>query len=565
MKNCLIDSQERRTEKLTLAESNPMKFTANIIDLHARRIFYGELIVEDGQIKSIEEKDGESSEYILPGFVDAHVHIESSMLVPSEFARLALPHGTVGTVSDPHEIANVMGVEGVEFMLDNGSKVPLKFCFGAPSCVPATSFETAGAVIDSAAVEELLSDPRIFYLSEMMNYPGVLFEEGEVMKKLAAAKKINKPIDGHAPGVRGEDAKKYFAAGITTDHECFTYEEGLEKAKLGVKILIREGSAAKNFSALIPLLKEFPNQIMFCSDDKHPDDLIVGHINQLVARSLVEGYDFFDVLRSACILPVEHYNLPIGTLKVGDPADFILTDDLKNFKIKQTYIDGKLVAEKRNSLFPQVECEPINRFNISAKKASDFIFQMPEGKSKIRVIQAHDGQLVTSHILAEPKIINGQVGADEEKDILKFTVVNRYEEAEPAVAFIQNFGLKNGAIASCVGHDSHNILAVGTNDEMLCRAVNLIVENKGGVSAVSEKEERVLPLPVAGIMTTEDGHAVGKKYAAIDAFVKKELGSSLHAPFMTLSFMALLVIPELKLSDLGLFDGKKFEFVDTAV
>lgn len=537
-----------------------MKFTANIIDLHQRRIFHGEIIVENGTIKSIEEKPGESAGYILPGFVDAHVHIESSMLVPSEFARLAVVHGTVGTVSDPHEIANVMGVEGVVFMLENGTKVPLKFCFGAPSCVPATSFETAGATIDSAAVEKLLADPRIFYLSEMMNYPGVLFEDEEVMKKLAAAKKTNKPIDGHAPGVRGEDARKYFSEGITTDHECFTYEEGLEKAKLGVKILIREGSAAKNFAALIPLLREFPNQIMFCSDDKHPDDLIVGHINQLVSRALSEGYDFFDVLRAACLHPVEHYGLPIGTLKVGDSADFILTDDLENFTVRQTWIDGKLVAENGRSLILAVECEAINRFNISPKKPSDFIFPMPEGKTKIRVIQAHDGQLVTSHILAEPKIKNGNVVPDEERDILKFTVVNRYAEAAPAVAFMQNFGLKNGAIASCVGHDSHNILAIGTDDEMLCRAINLIIESKGGISAVGKKEERVLPLPVAGIMTTEDGHTVGKKYADIDAFVKAELGSPLHAPFMTLSFMALLVIPELKLSDLGLFDGKRFEF-----
>lgn len=540
-----------------------MKLTGNIIDLHNRRIFHGEINFENGTIISIQEMPGLSRDYIMPGFVDAHVHVESSMLVPSEFARLAVVHGTVGTVSDPHEIANVMGVEGVRFMMENGKQVPFKFNFGAPSCVPATSFETAGAVIDSTAVEELLRDPDIRYLSEMMNYPGVLFSDKEVMKKLAAAKRIGKPIDGHAPGLRGEDAKKYFAAGITTDHECFTYEEGREKAQLGVKILIREGSAAKNFRALIPLLEEFPKQIMFCSDDKHPDDLIVGHINQLVARSLHRGCELMCTLRAACLYPVQHYNLPIGTLRVGDPADFIVTDDLGKFTIKQTWIDGQLVAENGKSLIDSVECKPINHFQTSLKDPSDFAIPAPtNGESNIRVMRALEGQLVTESFFEKTKIENGHAVSDPERDILKFTVVNRYQEADPATAFIKNFNLKNGAIASCVGHDSHNILAIGTNDELLCRAVNLIIENKGGISAVGNGEEQVLPLPVAGIMTTEDGYSVAKKYAAIDAFVKGKLGCTLNAPFMTLSFMALLVIPELKLSDLGLFDGKKFEFVE---
>ncbi|HFA50899.1 MAG TPA: adenine deaminase [Bacteroidetes bacterium] len=546
-----------------------MKFTANIIDLHRRRIFHGEISIENGIVQSIQETPGTSNDYIMPGFVDAHVHIESSMLVPSEFARMATVHGTVGTVSDPHEIANVMGVEGVRFMMENGGRVPFKFHFGAPSCVPATGFETAGAVMDSQVVEELLKDPKIYYLTEMMNYPGVLFNDGEVMKKIAAAHRIGKPIDGHAPGVTGDDAKKYFAAGITTDHECFTYEEGLEKARLGVKILIREGSAAKNFDALIPLLKEFPAQVMFCSDDKHPDDLALGHINQLAARALRSGCELFDVLCAACLHPVEHYGLPVGTLKVGDPADFIITDDLQQFTVKQTWINGQLVAENGRSLISSIPCEPINQFNISTKKASAFAIpvnrQPPtvnHPPSTVKVIRALDGQLVTESFTASPKIENGFAVSDMERDFLKFTVVNRYQEAPPALAFMQNFNLKNGAIASCVGHDSHNILAIGTDDSLLCRAVNLIIENKGGISAVGPNEEQVLPLPVAGIMTTEDGYGVAKKYAAIDAFVKEKLGSTLAAPFMTLSFMALLVIPELKLSDKGLFDGKAFKFVE---
>ena len=537
------------------------ELTGNIIDLHKRRIYYGRVQFAEGKIISITEEEGRSERYILPGFVDAHVHVESSMLIPSEFARLAVVHGTVATVSDPHEIANVVGVPGVEFMIENGRQVPFKFNFGAPSCVPATAFETAGAVLDVEAVTALLKKPEIRYLSEMMNYPGVIFQDAQVLAKLAAAKALNKPIDGHAPGLRGEDARKYFAEGISTDHECFTYEEGREKAQLGVKILIREGSAARNFEALIPLLEEFPEQIMFCSDDKHPDDLILGHINQLVARALAKGCDLISTLRAACVHPVEHYKLPVGLLREGDPADFIVTSDLEDFRIDQTWINGELVAENGRSLIQQVACQPINNFQTEKKSPEDF--RLTASGSNMRVIKALDGELITEEFMAPVIAPDGFAEGDEEKDILKFTVVNRYQDVPPAIAFINGFNIRGGTIASCVGHDSHNILAVGSNDELLCRAVNLIVENKGGISAVAaDGTEMVLPLPVAGIMTTADGYEVAKLYSEIDKFVKTKLGSTLRAPFMTLSFMALLVIPQLKLSDKGLFDGKTFRFVD---
>ena len=531
------------------------------MDLHRRRIYHGAVQFSEGKIISIREVAGRSNRYLLPGFVDAHVHIESSMLVPSEFARLAVVHGTVATVSDPHEIANVLGVAGVDFMVENGREVPFKFNFGAPSCVPATAFETAGAILDPAAVTALLERPDIRYLSEMMNYPGVIFQDEQVLAKLAAAKALGKPIDGHAPGLRGEEAKKYFAAGIETDHECFTYEEGLEKARLGVKILIREGSAARNFDALIRLLDEFPELVMFCSDYKHPDDLIVGHINQLVARALKKGCDLMNTLRAACVHPVEHYKLPVGLLREGDPADFIVTSDLENFTVDQTWIGGVLVAEAGRSLITPVASQPVNNFQTGPKTPADF--RIAAGGSHLRVIRALDGELVTEELIVPVKSQNGFAVADEAGDILKFAVVNRYREASPAVAFINGFNLRGGAIASCVGHDSHNILALGTNDELLCRAVNLIVENKGGICAVAAGgPERVLPLPVAGIMTTADGYEVARQYAAIDRFVKEHLQSTLRAPFMTLSFMALLVIPQLKLSDKGLFDGKAFRFVE---
>ncbi|MFK8007521.1 MAG: adenine deaminase [Saprospiraceae bacterium] len=536
-----------------------MNISANIVDIPNHQIYFGEVTFENGKITSIEKKEGESNLFLLPGFVDAHVHIESSMLVPSEFARIAVTHGTVATVSDPHEIANVMGIEGVYFMIKNGKQVPLKFNFGAPSCVPATSFETAGAVIGVDGIEEMMQNPDIKYLAEMMNYPGVLFEDPEVMAKIETAKKYGKPIDGHAPGLMGEEAKKYISAGISTDHECFTYEEALGKLDLGMKILIREGSAAKNFEALIDLLPKHADRMMFCSDDKHPDDLIEGHINQLAARAVAKGCNIFDVLQAACINPVEHYNLDVGQMKVGDDADFILVHDLKNFKVKATYINGVLVSENGKSFFESVETEIINNFFTDKKSPIDF--QLEAKSDQIQVIKAIDGEIVTESFLASPKIENGFAISDLENDNLKMTVVNRYENKTPSIAFINNFNLKEGAIASCVGHDSHNIIAVGTDDESLCRAVNLIIENQGGISAVSAKEEKVLPLPIAGIMTNADGYETAKAYSEIDFFVKNKLGCTLTAPFMTLSFMALLVIPRLKLSDKGLFDGKEFKFI----
>ncbi|MFH4965768.1 adenine deaminase [Gaetbulibacter sp. M235] len=539
-----------------------MTLQGQIVDIPNKRIFKGEITFENGKIKSITEKQHEVNHYILPGFVDAHIHIESSMLVPSEFARLAVKHGTVATVSDPHEIANVLGVEGVDFMIENGKKVPFKFNFGAPSCVPATSFESAGAIIDSHAVNQLLQNKDIKYLTEMMNYPGVLFDDEEVMEKIAWAKHYNKPVDGHAPGLRGDDLTKYINAGISTDHECFTYEEGLEKLQKGMKVIIREGSAAKNFEALIDLLPEYFENMMFCSDDKHPDDLLLNHINKLCARAVAKNIDVFKVLQVACINPVKHYNLDVGLLKVGDFADCIVVEDLIDFKTLQTYINGELVFNHGRSLIKPVKFNLLNNFNTDKKEVFDFRFQ--SSTNQIRVIEALEGQLVTNEIVANSLIVDGNLVSNIDKDILKMTVVNRYQNQKPAIAFIKNFGLKEGAIASSVGHDSHNIIAVGVSDEAICKAVNLIIESKGGICAVSNSEEKIIPLPVAGIISDQDGESVGKMYAELDALAK-QMGSNLHAPYMTLSFMALLVIPSLKLSDKGLFNGSIFQFTSLEV
>ena len=539
-----------------------MIIKGNIVNIENRKIFSGEVVVQNGRISSIRHIDGKFDTYILPGFVDAHIHIESSMLVPSEFAKIALTHGTVATVSDPHEIANVLGVKGVEFMIENGLKVPLKFNFGAPSCVPATSFETAGAVIDSDDIKKLLENPNIKYLAEMMNYPGVIYDDDEVLKKMEWAKHYKKPIDGHAPGLRGDDLTKYISAGISTDHECFTYEEGLEKLQKGMKVIIREGSAAKNFDALIDLLPEYYENMMFCSDDKHPDDLLEGHINQLCARAVDRGIDVFKVLQVACINPVHHYDLQVGTLHEGDSADFVVIEDLENFKVLQTYIRGDLVAEKSKSFTDDVDFEILNNFNTEKKRISDFEFH--SAADYVRVIEALDGELVTNEIECESLLVDGNLVSNTESDVLKMAMVNRYQNEAPSIAFIKNFGLKKGAIASSVGHDSHNIIAVGVSDEMICKAVNVLIENKGGICVVSEELNEVVPLPVAGIMSDQPAEIIGQAYAKLDQFAK-ELGSTLGAPFMTLSFMGLLVIPSLKLSDKGLFDGSKFQFTSLEV
>jgi adenine deaminase len=550
-----------------------MVIQGNFVDIFGQEIFSAELIIEGGIIKSIKRiRDMDTRlPYIIPGFIDAHVHIESSMLIPYEFARLALPHGTVATVSDPHEIANVCGISGIDFMIENGRKSPLKFYFGAPSCVPATPFETAGAELGSIEVGLLLKRKEIKYLSEMMNFPGVLNRDEEVLKKIKSAKLEGKPIDGHAPGLRGKDARLYAEAGISTDHECVSKEEGLDKLECGMKILIREGSAAKNFEALIGLLPDFPDKIMFCSDDKHPDSLLAGHINQLCARAVAKGINVFQVLKAACINPVLHYGLDVGLLREGDAGDFVLVKNLEQFEVLQTYINGRLVAESGKSIMPEsMDSNEINLNNFRTKKKAVADFQYlidisgknpPEAEvSRLKVIEVVDGQLITNSFIGNFQTVNGRIASDSSIDILKIVVVNRYLDVLPAKGFVRNFGLKHGAIASSVAHDSHNIVAVGVDDESLCEAVNLIIEQKGGISCVNGKEKRILPLPVAGLMSNENAYFVATAYSSIDKLAKS-LGSNLLAPFMSLSFMALLVIPHLKLSDLGLFDVDQFQFV----
>jgi adenine deaminase len=537
------------------------KISANIVDVLNERIFPGTITISNGKIASIVENDNTYHNYIIPGFVDAHIHIESSLLPPSEFARIAIKHGTIACVSDPHEIANVLGIEGIRFMIENAKSAPLKFYFSAPSCVPATPFETAGACLNAKDIESLFQEfPEIKHLGEMMNYPGVLHKDKDILEKLALAKKYNKPIDGHAPGLKGKKLNNYIDAGITTDHESTKIDEALEKLSLGMKILIRQGSAAKNFNDLIVLANQHYKNCMFCTDDKHPDDLLSGHIDIMVKKALESGLDIFKVLTMASVNPIKHYGLDVGLLQEGDPADFLLVNSLSKLRILKSVINGKTTYLNNFLLFLRKRYELINNFNIRPVHESNFYYE-PNYKAT-PIIEAKDGQLTTSRAEHQLQIVNHNLVSDVDRDILKIAVINRYKNRPPIVSFVKNFGLKKGAIASSIAHDSHNIIVVGVSEIDMRNAANLIIEKKGGISVVCEESQisEILELPIAGLMSNKHFDYVAKKYALLDQLAKT-LGSTLRAPFMTLSFMSLLVIPEIKLSDKGLFNSSNFTFI----
>lgn len=540
---------------------NEFILTANVVDLRQKKIVHAHIKVLEGTIHEIKVLGDEhpGSPYIMPGFIDAHVHIESSMLVPSEFARLAVMHGTVATVSDPHEIANVLGITGVRYMIKNNKQTPFPIFFGAPSCVPATSYETAGGSISTDDIVDLFRSDNLKYLSEMMNYPGVIHGNQDVLEKIDAAKRFHKRIDGHAPGLSGKALAQYIQQGISTDHECSRLDEALEKINLGMKILIREGSAAKNYEALKPLIHSHPDRLMFCSDDIHPNDLLKGHINRLVKRAVKDGFDLFDVLRIACINPIAHYGLEIGTLLPGSKADFIIIDNLKDFNTLATYLQGVKVAEQGRCLLPKLPIETINNFHCSFVTPEQLHYS--HHSKNIRVIKIVPNELITQNIEITLDKEHPTKLPDASRDILKLVVINRYFDAPPAIAFIQGLGIKHGSIASSVAHDSHNIIAAGTDDESLTLAINAIVNAKGGLSVVKHDQVNFMALPVAGLMSDKTAEETAKEYTQIKALAKA-LGSPLEDPFMTLSFMALLVIPSLKLSDKGLFDAERFQFVE---
>lgn len=524
-----------------------------IVDIHQKKIYPGMIYLHKGRIARVEELPSQNladAPYILPGFVDAHIHLESSMMHPQEFSRHVLPHGSIACICDPHEIANVCGVKGIDYMLEQSAQSSLKCFFGVPSCVPSSPFETSGAELNAATVEQLLQRHDLYFLAEMMDATGVLQHNAEVWAKLEAAKRIQKPIDGHAPGLSGDDLKTYVRAGIQTDHECMHLDEAYEKIKLGMLIQIREGSAAKNFEALLPLLSTHPEYCLFCSDDKHPNDLLQnGHINQLVKRAVAAGYDLFDTLRAASLNPIRHYRIPVGMLQEGDPADFIVVHDLKDFKVLETWIDGKIAFDHETPTTRPVEnIHCINQFNAAPIHIKDI--QQPSTDHPIPVIGVETDQLYT-HALQKSL---------HDEDVLKIVVYNRYTPSKPAVAYVHNFGLKRGALASSIAHDSHNLIAVGVSDEDIVRAINRIIQSKGGIVALDATKEAFLPLPIAGLMSTLPGEEVARIYQQADRLAK-EMGSTLDAPFMTLAFLSLTCIPQLKISDKGLFDGVLQQFI----
>lgn len=532
------------------------------MDVVNRTLKSGTVYYDNAVIARIEYHETTETRYIIPGFVDAHIHIESSMMLPTEFARQSVAHGTVACVCDPHEIANVCGVAGIDYMIANAELSPVKFYFGAPSCVPATGFDSAGAVLNAEEVGKLLARNDIHFLAEMMNYPGVIEKDEEVYLKLQSAIRNHKPIDGHAPELSGDGLLAYAEAGISTDHECMTITEAEAKIALGMKIQIREGSAAKNFDDLLPLLTKHADSIMFCSDDKHPEDLLQnGHINTLVRRAIAKGYDPVDVIRIASHNPVKHYKLNTGLLQEGDAADFLIVDNLTDLNILSTYIDGVEVARNNQPLFGQIQInETINNFKAEKLTVDAIRVEEVRGK-KLRVIVVDDGQLFTHSALHEPEVLDGNVISDTQNDVLKLVVYNRYRPSKPAVGFIKNIGLKRGALASTVSHDSHNIVAVGATDDEIIKAINTLIDCKGGIVACDSENSCLLPLPVGGLMSTESGEQIAEKYNRADALVRS-FGSTLKAPFMTVAFMSLLVIPKLKLSDKGLFDGKTYTFTN---
>ena len=539
-------------------ELSMKRIEANLIDIHTRETYGASIVINGQRITSITRNDKTYDRYVCPGLIDAHVHIESSMLIPSEFARQAVQHGCVATVSDPHEIANVLGMDGINFMIEDGNHVPFKFYWTAPSCVPATQFESSGAHLNASDLEPVIAHEQVVALGEMMNFPGVIYDDAAVGAKLAIAKKYGKPIDGHIPGVHGADLEKYVMSGISTDHECVTLAEAKEKIRLGMKILIREGSAARNFHSLHSLIATDTQEIMLCTDDSHPDELLErGNINKIIKMGLAKGHSLYNLLRCCTLHPVEHYTLDVGLLRVGDPADFIVIDNPESFSVLATYIDGEVVYENGQTAFSRQSNAPVNIFRTT--KITLASIRLEKQGRKVRVIEAIDGELLTNSFTAELPVEDNCIVTDVVCDILKIVVLNRYDEkAQPVVGFIKGFNLKKGAIATSIAHDSHNIIAVGVHDQDIVSAVNEIIDARGGMSVVGEGICKTLPLEYAGLMTATKGEKVANQYNAINQQTKS-FGCTLSAPFMTLSFMALLVIPSLKIGDKGLFDGDRFQ------
>ncbi|NPV64923.1 MAG: adenine deaminase [Methanobacteriaceae archaeon] len=531
----------------------------NILNVFTGDIYPAEIIIEDGMIKIVRKIEGDFDGILLPGFIDSHTHIESSLMTPSSFAEATIPHGTTAVISDPHEIANVMGLEGIDFMIEDSKRVPLKFFFTAPSCVPPTEFETAGANIGVNEIRALLERDEIVALGEMMDFPGVISEDPQVIDKIKAAKKARKPIDGHAPLLSGDDLCKYVEKGISTDHESVYAEEAQEKIELGMKIMIREGSSAKNLQELAKVGGDF-----LVSDDVEPGDLIEGHMDMILRKAVEYGIDEVEAVRMVTINPADHYSLDSGAIAPGRPADIVLVDNLKNFTVKKVFINGELVAKDGEKLFKvkgNGKTPPQGKIRIKDLKSSRLEIRASGSKARVRVIKVFEEQIITSESTHELPIKDGIVQPLPEDDILKVSVIDRYGHGNIGNGFVEGFGIREGALASTVAHDSHNLIVVGTSTDYMMRAVEILRRSGGGLVAVAPNESVHLRLPVAGLMSHESVNILACKARQLNDFVA-DMGSSLSNPFMTMSFLSLLVIPQLRLSDRGLFNVEERRFVD---
>lgn len=534
----------------------------NIVDVLTGEIFPGRIGHEGGVITSVERTPGPFRSFLVPGFIDCHVHIDSSLLCPSRFAEAAVPHGTTAVVTDPHEIANVLGVPGIAWMREDAACAPFRVFFTAPSCVPATPFETSGATLGPAEVEKLLAEDDVVALGEVMNYHGAIARDPDVMAKIRAARVSGKPIDGHGPLLAGNALREYLSLGISTDHECTGAAEAFEKHDLGMRILVRDGSAAKNLAALAPFARM--HEFLLVTDDILASDLLAGHLDTRLATAVSLGVEPLHALRAATIRPAEHYRLPLGAMAKGRKADAVRVADLSSFAVEEVYIGGTLVAAGGAAAFAPRPVPMPGAIRIAPKGADDFALPASGRSAKVRVIRVIPDEIVTGSETADLRVEHGRVVPDAGRDVLLISVVNRYREAPVASGFVSGFGLKTGAIASSVAHDSHNIIAVGTNPGDMAAAVGAIVRESGGLAACGGGSATVLPLPLAGLMSGDPPRDVHERLERLHA-AACGMGCVLPRPFMTLSFLSLLVIPRLKIGDRGLFDADAFRFVEPVI
>jgi adenine deaminase len=544
-----------------------------VIHVFTNEILAGDVAIINGRIAGIGRYEGRETvdldgKYLSPGFIEGHIHIESSMLTPAQFGAAVIPHGTTTVICDPHEIGNVCGKTGIRYMLEKQS--PLNLYAMAPSCVPATHMETSGALLSADDIAEILEHPRVLGLAEMMNFPGTVAAAPDVLAKLRVARKRKVPIDGHAPGLGGRDLQAYIASGISSDHECTTLAEAEEKLRAGMAIFIREGSTARNLEELMPLLHSpAACHCLLVTDDRHADDLVErGHLDYILRRAVHYGASAVIALQMVTINPARHFGLQrTGAIVPGFRADLVVLDDLEQFTADRVYISGQCVAEKGAMVTAVPEqsldtLDPVIRSSVKIDPEVVDLSMPGEEGGLIRVITCTDGQIVTGQQMLEPKVENGMMVSDVERDILKIVVLERHHGSHAmGIGFVQGLGLARGAIGSTVAHDSHNMIVTGTSDASMLRAIRALTDIRGGlVVAGDEQVYDVLPLPVAGLMSTGTAQKVSDCLDGIRTALEK-VGTGVENPFMLLSFLALPVIPELKITDKGLVDVLQFQLV----